>query len=233
MDAAENLGDTKVGNFEMALAIQKEVLEFDVAMCDSVLVQIGHAMQQLFEQAHLILPLERVSLHKREEVSVTAVLHHMVPSARRAAETNGFDDIRMIEAVSDAEFRLDLLLIFLFVFVPTALAKFLDGIMGIPGRSPTAHDLHRRGGTSPNLLAPTAGQSTRTHELLTQITGIDMEVVRKTSAHPACLEPDPRIGRDGDPRPIGLVLDIVQARRPDPSDGTRWAGRRGKLDSLP
>ena len=82
MNAAENLGDTKVRNFEVTLVAQEEVLEFDVTMCNSLLVQISHAMQKLFEQAHLILPLERVSLHEREEISVTAVLHHMIPSAR-------------------------------------------------------------------------------------------------------------------------------------------------------
>ena len=63
----------------------------------------------------------------------------------------------MIKAVGDAEFRLDLLLVLLLALVPAALAKFLDGIMGILGRSPTAHDLHRRSGAFSNLLAPATG----------------------------------------------------------------------------
>ena len=164
MDAAEHLRDTKVGNLDMPLIRKEQVLQLDVTMGDAILVKIRNAPDDLLEEAHLIVVLEVITLDKREQLPVGAVFHHVVPTPIAGAEAIRLDDVRVFQAVGNAELGLDFLFVFSRALVLGHFAELLDRIPRIFVAFPV-HDAHGGGCSFTNLLSPSAWNDTGAHKL--------------------------------------------------------------------
>lgn len=130
--AAEDLGNAKVGNLELAVLCDEQVLELDVTMGNAIGVQVVDALDELLEEAQAILKLglafQVALLHKAEQVALGAVFHDVVPPSVISAEANRLDNVWMMQALADAELRLDLLVIILLALPARLASELLDGV---------------------------------------------------------------------------------------------------------
>lgn len=66
MKATEYYRNTKIGDLEMALVIQEQVLWLDVTMCNPATMQICNTLEKLLEETQLIVNLEVAMLEERK-----------------------------------------------------------------------------------------------------------------------------------------------------------------------
>ena len=155
MHAAEDLGYAKVGDFEMSLIGQEEILELDVTMGNAMIVQVSHATEELFPQAQVIVKCEVAFLHQREQLALLAVLHDDVPTAGVGTEANALHNVGMPQALGNGVFRLDLLVVLVGILILASFPKLLDGVDLVPVPA-SSHQLDRRRGSFAHKLAPSS-----------------------------------------------------------------------------
>ena len=197
MDAREDFRDTEVGDLDLARAGHEEVFELDIAMRDAVLVEVVDALYELLEDAESVIEAvgagEVALLHETEEVAFLAVFHHMIPSSIMCAEADALDDIRVMQAFRDAEFRLDLFLVVILHLARSLPAKLLDGIQLRPALA--RHECNFRGRTLTERLATSANEFALVGKFLVQVHNIDPEVVGQTQTHASRFQARSGFGR--------------------------------------
>ena len=198
VDAREDLRDTEVGDLDLARAGHEEVFQLDIAMRDAVLVEVVDALHELLEDAESVIAAvgagEVVLLHEAEEVAFLAVFHHMIPSPVVRAEAYALYDVRVVQALRDAEFRLDLLLVVLLYLARSLAAEFLDGMQLRPALA--RHECNFRGRTLTERLATSANEFALVGKFLVQVHNVNPEVVWQTQTHAPCLQARSGLGRE-------------------------------------
>lgn len=189
VNAREDLRDTEVGDLDLARAGHEEVFQLDIAMRDAVLVEVVDALDELLEDAESVIEAvgagEVVLLHETEEVAFLAVLHHMIPSPVVRTEAYALYNIRVVQALRDAEFRLNLLLVVLLHLARSLAAKFFDGMQLRPALA--RHECNFRGRTLTECLATSANEFALVGKFLVQVHNVNPEVVWQTQTHAPCL----------------------------------------------
>src|SRR5204863_10155753 len=155
MQTAEHFRDTKVGDFDMALVRQEEILEFDIPMSDAMVMQISNPTEHLLEETELVFLLQILSFDQGIQFAILAVLHHMIPATGLRAKANRPDNVGMIQRFGDAVLRLDLSDVLCLALVGGSFAEFLDRVLITLGLSSSDHNLDRRCGALANFF-PTA-----------------------------------------------------------------------------
>ena len=181
---------TKVGNLELAIRGDEQVLKLDVSMSDAIGVQVGNTLDKLLEEAEsvleLALALEPAFLNKAEKVAFRAVLHDVVPAAMIVAESNGLDDVGVVETLGDTEFGLDLLVVLVSALAMRLATELLDGIQ-LSGAALASHERHLGRGSFAQMLTVAAKQLVLVLKLRQKLSNVDGEVIGKTQAHAASL----------------------------------------------
>lgn len=141
-------------------------------------------MHHLLENALLVLFLKVTSLGQGEQLSVGAILHHVVPATVSRAQTERLDDVWVVQAVGDGELRLDLHVVLGRVLMLAHLAELLHGVQhGLAAL--LEHDTHGRSGAFTDGFAPSAGKGPGARVFLAQLARADEEIVRKAGTQAA------------------------------------------------
>ena len=195
---AEHLGHAKVGDLQMTLVGDEQILQLDVAMGDTMRVEVGHASKQLLEETQSIRLLHVSLLDQREQLSLLAVGHDVIPSSSVGAETDRLDDVGVIEALGDAELRFDLLDVVVLALHLALLPKLLHRVELIGRTTTPRHELHVRRRSGPDQLPTPSRHDAGAHKLHVQLRRGDVEVIRQGGAHAASLQSDTRSGMHAD-----------------------------------
>lgn len=194
MVTAEDFGDAKVGDLDVAFVVHQDVLQLHVPVGDAVGVEEGDAPDQLLEDAQVVLQLEVFLLDYREQIARGTVLHDVVPPAAVGAESYCFHDVGMTKALGDAVLRFDLLFVLEFLFLLQLLPELLDGVHLIRVTL-LDHQFECRGRAAANGFAALARYVTGTCKLVVQLDGRDVKVTRKAGAQPTRFEADTHLSR--------------------------------------
>ena len=111
----------------MALVSQEQVLWLDVAMSDPFAMHVCNTLEELLEEAQLIVHRKIVPFDVIEQVSLATVFHNVVPAASMGTKASCFHDVRVLEAVGDGELFFDVDMVF-FVTHAIRLVEFLDSV---------------------------------------------------------------------------------------------------------
>lgn len=127
---AKDFRDAKIGDLDVTVVSHEDVLELDVAMCDSMVMEMADPAQDLLEDAVSIFGLEVLPFHEAEQLALLAVFHDMIPAAVVRAESDCPDDIGMVERLGNGIFGFDLADVFFLSFPRRLFAKLFDGVNG-------------------------------------------------------------------------------------------------------
>src|SRR4051794_29671533 len=106
MHTTKDFRDAKVGDFDVTLVGQKEVLKLDIPMSNAVVMQIGNTTKHLFEETKLVFLLQVSSPHQGIQFAVLAIFHDMVPATGMGTKSHCLDDVRMVQRLCNAVLRL-------------------------------------------------------------------------------------------------------------------------------
>jgi len=101
--AAEDLSDPEIGDLEVSVFAEQEVLELDVSVSDAVTVQIVHAANELLEEAQTVVegvvPAfggKELAINQGVDFAVVAEFHDVVPVAVMVAQTHSLNYVGMM-----------------------------------------------------------------------------------------------------------------------------------------
>ena len=194
----KHLGDAEIGDLELAVFGEQQVLQLDVAVGNAIRVQIADALDQLLEQAETILPavfgLEVALRYEAEQVTLGTVLHDMIPASVIGTEADRLHDIGMMQTLADSVLGLDLVVVFLLGLAMRLSPEFLDGIH-FAGRTLAHHERHLGRRAFAEVLAVAAKQLVLILVFFVQIAHINGETIGEAEAHAAGLCPGTGIRR--------------------------------------
>ena len=77
MTFLNNLGDAEVANFDTLLAVEQNVVQFDISMDHRTTMDVRESINDLFEDELAVLLLQTTSLlYESQKVTTASVLHH-------------------------------------------------------------------------------------------------------------------------------------------------------------
>jgi hypothetical protein len=182
MFAAEDFGDTEVRDFEMTVLVQKQVFEFDVAMCNAMGVKIVDTSEQLLEQTETVLNgivsfwpcRKQFAFDEGKQFAVATKFHNMVPPTTVVAQADGLNDVGVVQTLGYAVLRFYLFDVFFFILVLFTSTELLHGDQFFAvGGSTAGHDPYLGGGAPTQALPALARHETRRLELLVQLARVD------------------------------------------------------------
>lgn len=130
MVSAKDFRDAKIRDLDVTVVGHEDVLELDVAMCDSMVMEMADPAQDLFEDTVSIFGLEVLPFDQAEQLALLAVFHDMIPATVIRAQSDCPDDIGMVERLGNGIFGFDLADVFFLGFPRRFLAKLFDGVNG-------------------------------------------------------------------------------------------------------
>lgn len=182
----------------MPLLREEQIVQLNVSMCYSILMQVSNSLEELLKEAHIIYHKEVVHLHQGKQLPPTAIFHYVVPATIMSAETNSLDYIRMVKTVRNTEFRLDLILILVQAFFRSSFSKLLGCVWDIPIILLLVNYLDDGGPSPANLFRSNSRelQVVCNRELITEFATTHDQVFRNSGTYLLHLQSGTSGGRD-------------------------------------
>jgi hypothetical protein len=140
--STENLRHSKISDLQVSIKSHQQVLRFQVPVSNATIMQIRDTAEQLFEATELLGFTHEAPFNQAKQVAPSTVFHDMAPPVRIAdAKILGNHNIRMIQTLGDAIFRIDLLQIFFARLGFSSLSELLDSIQAAAGSLNLVHNL--------------------------------------------------------------------------------------------
>lgn len=104
------VAEAKIGNLDVHVAVEEQILGLEIAMNDALLVQVLYGRDDLSELgASLLLLHAAVRDQVVEDLAARRVLHHQVESLLCLYDLEELHDVRVVQALHDLDLAEELL----------------------------------------------------------------------------------------------------------------------------